>query len=267
MKTLTQADLLEDRYKALNRSVPAGEMVVRPDLRIKYHPDSRLAFEAFCFRCPQMVAEMDRFIDLARDKRRLLDVGALHGIFSLVFTAGCDLFYPMKKSIAVEPSPRAFARLLYNIHNNWSIRRNWPLIVPVERALSSKCGVISMHYEWEHAVVAGTDGGPPADLTVEKNTGDHLCGVHHFDPDIIKVDVEGHEVEVLKGLMWTIGRFRPLIFLEIHPARIQQEGNSLDELAHVFADLEYRTESIDGEPFDLSGYVPFEGEQHLIAFP
>ena len=266
MNAQITANLLEDRHKALNRSAPAGEMVVRPDLRIKYHPDSRGPFEAFCFRCPQMVAEMDRFIELARDKQRLLDVGALHGIFSLVFTAGCDPVYHTKKAIAVEPSPIAFARLLYNIHNNWSICHNWSPIVPVERALSSQCGAISMHYEWEHAVVAGTVEGR-SDLVVEKNTGDHLCGVHHFDPDIIKIDVEGHEVKVLVGLEGVIDRCRPLIFLEIHPARIQQEGDELDDLGFFFAERGYRTESIDGEPFDFSGYVPIEGEQHLIAFP
>lgn len=257
MNAQITANLLEDRHKALNRSAPAGEMVVRPDLRIKYHPDSRGPFEAFCFRCPQMVAEMDRFIELAKDKQRLLDVGALHGIFSLVF---CQLG-GYRRSLAVEPSPLAFARLLYNIHENGSN------VIPSERALSSDPGILRMHYEWEHAVAAGTNEYMTGIVEVKKITGDRFCLLRSFEPDIIKIDVEGHEAKVLKGLMGTIGQFRPLIFLEIHPARIQQEDDRMDNLGRFFDVLGYRIESIDGEPFDFSGYVPIEGEQHLIAFP
>ena len=43
--------------------------------------------------------------------------------------------------------------------------------------------------------------------------GDDLFGAEKFD--LIKIDVEGMEVEVLAGLAQTIARGRPLIFVEV----------------------------------------------------
>lgn len=36
------------------------------------------------------------------------------------------------------------------------------------------------------------------------------------DVDFIKIDVEGHELEVLKGGAATIERYRPVLLMEVH---------------------------------------------------
>jgi hypothetical protein len=97
-----------------------------------------------------------------------------------------------------------------------------------------------MHYEWEHAVAAKTGGRADKLLTVEKQTGDELCRSLAFAPDLMKVDVEGHEIKVLRGLSKTIEQCRPLIFLEVHPARINDEGDSLAELSGMLEKRQYR---------------------------
>lgn len=49
-----------------------------------------------------------------------------------------------------------------------------------------------------------------------------------FAPDIIKIDVQGHELSVLKGLKWTLQRYAPLLFIERSPvdAEIMRELES-----------------------------------------
>src|SRR5262249_12911497 len=157
----------------------------------------------------------DFFLRTAVEKKRLLDIGALHGIFSLVFASqGTD-----RRVLAVEASPVAFARLLYNVHKN-----EFQNIEPVECALSDVNGVLRMHYEWEHLVAANTL--PDAhSIEVPVKSGDHLCQERRFCPDVVKIDVEGHEIKVLKGLWETLENNRPLIFLELHPTRIREEGD------------------------------------------
>lgn len=64
-----------------NSGCEADEMVLRPGLLTKIHPNSRPAFEAFCFLNPKMVEELDSFRRLTAGCSHLLDIGALHGIF------------------------------------------------------------------------------------------------------------------------------------------------------------------------------------------
>ena len=54
---------------------------------------------------------------------------------------------------------------------------------------------------------------------------------HMFPPDVIKLDVEGAELSVLRGLEQTLkaGRLREL-FVEVHPKGMELFGDSADEL-------------------------------------
>jgi FkbM family methyltransferase len=47
-----------------------------------------------------------------------------------------------------------------------------------------------------------------------------------FAPDVIKIDVEGHEASVLRGLTETLSA-RPLLFLELHPQFLRDHGAAL----------------------------------------
>jgi len=123
------------------------------------------------------------FIAATSDRRRLLDVGALHGIFSLVFAVNDS----SRQALAVDPSPAAFAKLHYNIHCNRAEN-----VAAVECALSSESRVLEMHYEWERAVAGRRNGEAP--LRVETARADDVVEAYSFEPDVVKVDVEGHEL-------------------------------------------------------------------------
>src|SRR5262245_43815018 len=69
-----------------------------------------------------------------------------------------------------------------------------------------------MRYQWEHAVAAPLSE-PGGRILVEKIAGDALCAKLAFKPDVIKIDVEGHELKVINGLIQTIIVIKPLLFL------------------------------------------------------
>jgi hypothetical protein len=101
-------NILEESHRLINSSVAADRIVLRQGLELGIHPESRLGFEYFCFRSPTMVRELDSFLRAIAEKKCFLDIGALHGIFSLVFASqGTG-----RRVVAVEASPIAFARLL-----------------------------------------------------------------------------------------------------------------------------------------------------------
>jgi FkbM family methyltransferase len=249
---------LKAAHDRRNQGLSEDEICIRDGLVLKLHPGARVPIEAFCFLYPEMVEELDRFRELTADKRALLDVGALHGTFSLVFSAAD----PSKTCVAVDASPIAFARLLYNVNRNKLSNANC-----VECALSDEPGVARMHYEWEHAVIAGTGVDKSTGISVEKKTGDELCASLNFEPDVIKIDVEGHELKVLKGLRQTLSRNRPMLFLEVHPGRIREEGDRLEDLAQIFTDLGYRSEFTNGQTVDVAAIPAFTTDQRLVLLP
>jgi FkbM family methyltransferase len=59
--------------------------------------------------------------------------------------------------------------------------------------------------------------------------------------DLIKIDVEGYELRVLKGGAKVIGTFRPILFIEVDDNNLLDQGDSAALLFTFLLDLGYRS--------------------------
>ncbi len=221
----------ESAFRRLNRGAAEDEIVLRPGLRLRIDPRSRDPFEQFCFRSLDMAAELDGFLARMRSCRRFVDVGACHGIFSLAFALG----RPEARALAVEPSPEACEILAAN-----AARNGLAHLTPVRAALGAAAGEIRMRPSWHHLEALGDGEEDAGAVAVPVRPLDELCAERGFEPDLMKIDVEGFEHAVLQGAAAVLTRSRPILFLEVHPARLAALGSSAAEVAAQLAGYGYR---------------------------
>jgi len=60
----------------------------------------------------------------------------------------------------------------------------------------------------------------------------------------MKIDVEGAEYNVLRGLSDTIQRKRPIIYCEVHEELLQDQGYSTDQLIEYLHGFGYTDEKL-----------------------
>jgi len=130
-----------------------------------------------------------------------LDIGAHIGSLTVPMAR---LVGPEGMVYAFEPVRKIYRELAYNLELN-----ELDNAVPLRFALSSEAGIIEMKptnkFDGRTSVGRGGD-------KVEARTIDSFG---FPDVALMKIDVEGHEVEVLVGAANTIGAFHPVIIIEI----------------------------------------------------
>lgn len=105
-------------------------------------------------------------------------------------------------------------------------------------------------------------GEDPDDVTAQAISLDEFFAQRDAIPDVIKMDVQGAELEALRGAETIIRRHRPIIFLEVHPTMLKDFGASADDVYRFLAGNGYdQIYLIDEHRSDHGRLVPFDVEQ------
>ena len=88
----------------------------------------------------------------------------------------------------------------------------------------------------------------------------------------IKLDVDGHELSVLRGGTQTLRKSRPVILVELCPHVCVEHGYPFAELVACLTGLGYRFESLDGRALSddsdaLEKLIPVRGGINVLALP
>jgi len=85
-------------------------------------------------------------------------------------------------------------------------------------------------------------------LTTPIRTLDSITKTLGYDPDVLKVDVEGFELKVLKGAEQLIARRRPTWIIEVHPWQLKQSGEESDEVLRFLEARNYEISVLHTDP-------------------
>lgn len=173
----------------------------------------------------------------------VIDVGAHIGLFTLkCLCQGATLV------IAVEPHPDN-ARLL---RTNISMNKLDDKVILIEAAAGSKRGKAKLYISKEsgrHSLLS-SEYELKTSINVNLVTLDEIASKLHRI-DYVKIDVEGSELEVVKGSEEIIKRFKPIFVIETHKKKLAY-------LAKVFHH--------HGYAYEIFPYG-YHGQIHLYARP
>jgi FkbM family methyltransferase len=142
---------------------------------------------------------------LARSARRFLDIGAFSGIYTLL---ACRA-NPSLEALAIEPNPAATRMLNRNIRANRFENR----VTVIDKALSDTPGRTRLRIPANATKASLLDTWPAQSIAdVKVTTGDEVLDGRPVD--LIKIDVEGLEPQVLRGLEKSIRVHHPAIIAE-----------------------------------------------------
>jgi FkbM family methyltransferase len=160
-----------------------------------------------------------------------VDAGANIGYMTLAMLAAVG---DKGGIIACEPHPRIFQELVANVRLNQPGRHESVHVRLCNVALSDSAGtaLLALDPEERNQGIGSLDGAGACHIPVEKITLDELAA--DAKVDLLKIDVEGHELKVINGALKMIseGRIQNIIF-ENHEGCSSHVPRILSEMGYA----------------------------------
>lgn len=177
------------------------------------------------------------------NNKDFLDCGAYNGDSALMFVRD----YNPKNVYSFEPILSNYNSLLENIKLN-----NLKNVIPINKGVGEKSGILNF-YSLDISSYVSETGNERIDVV----SIDEFVSENNLSVGLIKMDVEGYELEVLKGAKRTIKEFKPVLLIGIYhnPEEFFRTNNYIQGL---IPDYKFKIKF-------LSDIRPF-AEVHLIAW-
>lgn len=218
---------------------PRDPFIMRTrDYRLFAHPRAGTLTRAVIRRGYWEPLETEVFRGLLKPGALVIDIGANFGYYALT---AANAIGPEGLVIAFEPHPEVFALLDANRallpQNN---------LLTVQAGLGSVDGAMEIHtdaanpgghsfYVWNLRAAEGSSH------SVQVRALDSFLSEKIPDRpvDVVKIDVQGFEMEVLRGATGTIEKDHPMVLCEVTPGALRRAGSGLKELLGFFQMRDY----------------------------
>ncbi len=176
------------------------------------------------------------------NKGVFIDIGGHHGLMSVI-VAKKD---KANKVYTFEPNPNALKYLYQNINLNKLINIEVVELPVYDKKENVTFYIHQGNVSWNSTIVkefAYSDiptGNTITEIEKETIVLDDFIKKRNIKPDLIKIDVEGAEINVLKGGLETIKVNKPAIIMEFNPLSIESAKLTIRELIDMFDDLNYK---------------------------
>jgi FkbM family methyltransferase len=187
-----------------------------------------------------MTAEQQFWSGLDLSGMTVYDIGAFHGLLTLFFASRA------RAVVCFEPNTQNRKRLMENLTlneiGNVDVRKV---------GVGSRCETRRMVGSPLMPGGASVDGKAVDELlragveTVAEeipivSLDEEVAQASLPAPDFIKIDIEGWEIEALRGARNTLKLHKPALFIEMHGATMREKRRKVAEIVDFLWDLDYR---------------------------
>lgn len=187
---------------------------------------------------------------------KVFEIGGHHGCTAVILARSVG---PQGRVVVCEPVPGNVAIIREQIRLN-----GLDNVVVVPEAIGAQSGHVTVRDISNGAVSTAGDG-----VGVPLTTIDALVERTGIMPDLIKIDVEGYEIDVLRGAARTLQR-HPALQVEVHPHHIRQFGHRVEALWELVDLAAYRIwfQARDADtPAEIGGPVTIRHRSHVYLVP
>ena len=180
------------------------------------------------------------------NKRIVLDIGAHIGLFSLPLSQRIS---PEGKIYSFEPSTINRHYLKKNLElNDIKNVEVLPYLVGKENIENVVFYEDTTHVNPMGGVILTKNIKDNAVITHKQMVSlDAFCKDNDIHPELIKIDIEGAEIDLLLGAKNILMLNKPVIVLSLHPQYIEKMGQSLADLGSYLKEVNFRCLTIHGK--------------------
>jgi FkbM family methyltransferase len=188
--------------------------------------------------------------------KTVYDVGAFEGILTMFFAVQAG---PAGRVVAFEPIPDSYRRILEHVELNRLDNVDVHNIAIGSgpgrltfTGLPGRFGRATANAEIRDAISSSVGEAVSAFVPVN-SLDDEIRQASLPDPDFVKVDVEGMELDVLQGMRETVARRKPALFIEIHGANIEGKRANARRVVETLTTYGYAIRHVEtGQALDPS---------------
>lgn len=181
--------------------------------------------------------------------KTVYDVGAFEGLISLFFASRA------KQVIAWEPNPRNYARATTNVKLN-----NLSNVQMLNRGISNAPGTIDLLYD---PLMPGAGSG---DLAIKDQIGGSVKSAQRISipvstidneiaqnslptPDLVKIDIEGMELQALQGMKSLLAERHPALYIEMHGATTEDKIENAQAVTSYLENFGYKMYDVENADY------------------
>ncbi|HEV7992510.1 MAG TPA: FkbM family methyltransferase [Gemmatimonadaceae bacterium] len=218
---------------------------------------------------PKRVEEEGFLSRLALDGQTVFDVGGDQGIYTLFFASRVG---ERGRVVTFEPNPESHQRIVANVElnafRNVDVRRH---------GLGAAKGTLSFVFPAGDPARGSGDSRIQAQILREKDARAIEIEVESLDsllaasalpqPDLVKIDVEGLEMDVLRGMTETLRKRRPDLFIEVHGADPQSKEDNARHVVNLLLDAKYSVLHVESKQSVTRANIEAARRGHLYCEP
>lgn len=207
----------------------------------------------------------DHVLNYLGDATTILDVGANIGQTALKMFQSQDRKGLMPNVYAFEPFPDTFEKLTNNISLNQLESR----IHCINKGLGAQSGNLPMlkHNEANSGGYRIVNEANTATISVGVTTLDQFVLENKIKKvDFIKIDVEGFEFEVLKGMQTVLETHKPIVIFEYDTQNLADLNINPQEIFIYLQNLNYTFKDVNGF-INFGEIANYTGHTDIVCYP